>query len=768
MDPWVKELEVSTSTSTSTGKNGSGQSEGNVGGNVSKLAENRGSFRSNKRDRLGGSQSPEKSSEQSAIDEIGPEERAALFEKAMSSPEYCDEVGILLSFARFVGFRDGQPLFFEGDPGDSLYILLDGECCVTNDVLQNAAAEARRLAEEMEKRMVEEGIKIPKKESKNKNSSQRNVSVQLAKERARAATKQKVVPIGGEGIEEGGVGGDAALGDGSGSGSGASDSPETASPPGSNSPSTPQMRKRGSVGQGVVVKTDSPAANVNYRRNSLAKESGKGSNLQLTDPALSQTANKNRSMTILGTFKDMLSGKDNQANLWEKIVLTPGEVLYRGQVGDCFGELSVLSSMPRTTSVIATKPSLFLAINKEDWAKFIYKRRHRRKIVHRHLQTNMMERLANMNISFFESVDQKKYAELAGSVEVMDCPPHQVIMKQGDRGDKFYVIMHGKCLVEVKARTDSPNNDLTDVGKDWKGELGRGKYFGEIALVMDSPRKATVTTIEQTMLLAIDAKTFKLFFQGNPNALAEVQIRMLGEKADLLSVLMIPRARVLFRNFLETEHAEENMVFWEAVDSFEGKYKPGDQSMEVVLEQDSTKTLPQYEEAKNIWDSYLKVGAELQVNISSKMRQNIQKMISMCGKWTDGIDVVNDGTTTRKMLETSCEYLRSRTVFNEAKQEIYRLMVRDSYPRFKKSDPFIVFIKEIGLYSETNVNTAELLKLKNKNDTFGDKRKMVTSGLMDNVKGGMRQMASRAASSKGVLMGQKSYRISKPLNSTDE
>ena len=127
--------------------------------------------------------------------------------------------------------------------------------------------------------------------------------------------------------------------------------------------------------------------------------------------------------------------------------------------------------------------------------------------------------------------------------------------------------------------------------------------------------------------------------------------------------------------------------------------------------------------------------------------------------WMDGEDVVNNGTATRKVLESSCGYIRNRTLFNEAKQEIYRLMVRDSYPRFKKSKPFLDFIKAIGLYSEANTTRAELLKLRNKEGTFADKRLKAAGGMLDNVNKGMRQMASRAASSKGVLMGQKSFKI---------
>ena len=54
-----------------------------------------------------------------------------------------------------------------------------------------------------------------------------------------------------------------------------------------------------------------------------------------------------------------------------------------------------------------------------------------------------MSKLSKMKISFFESVSVDRYAQLADSVAVMDCPPKTTIMNQGERGDKFYVIMNG-------------------------------------------------------------------------------------------------------------------------------------------------------------------------------------------------------------------------------------------------------------------------------------------------------------------------------------
>ena len=86
-----------------------------------------------------------------------------------------------------------------------------------------------------------------------------------------------------------------------------------------------------------------------------------------------------------------------------------------------------------------------------------------------------------------------------GRLEVYE--PGQVIVKQGDRidaGSKFYLIRRGRVEV-VK----------TVVGKEQKqAELGPGRYFGEVALLMNQPRNATGRAVDRVEVYAVDRATF--------------------------------------------------------------------------------------------------------------------------------------------------------------------------------------------------------------------------------------------------------------------
>jgi CRP-like cAMP-binding protein len=70
----------------------------------------------------------------------------------------------------------------------------------------------------------------------------------------------------------------------------------------------------------------------------------------------------------------------------------------------------------------------------------------------------------------------------------------ETIIREGDAGDLFYIVEDGRCEVWV---------DGERVREAWPGEA-----FGEIALLRDVPRTATVTALEDTKLLALERDDF--------------------------------------------------------------------------------------------------------------------------------------------------------------------------------------------------------------------------------------------------------------------
>ena len=83
-----------------------------------------------------------------------------------------------------------------------------------------------------------------------------------------------------------------------------------------------------------------------------------------------------------------------------------------------------------------------------------------------------------------------------------------IVIKQGDEGDNFYVVDSGTFDIYQ----DVPAEDGAEGGPTVHKALGRVGHlgsFGELALLYNCPRKATVQAAEDSVLWALDRLTFR-------------------------------------------------------------------------------------------------------------------------------------------------------------------------------------------------------------------------------------------------------------------
>lgn len=93
------------------------------------------------------------------------------------------------------------------------------------------------------------------------------------------------------------------------------------------------------------------------------------------------------------------------------------------------------------------------------------------------------------NSKLLSLVDRPDLFHLAEHAVVQEVAAGQVIVKQGDPGETFYLLVTGEVSIYVK-----------EVGKE-VARLGAGSFFGEVAVVTRQPRSATVTATLPTRLL---------------------------------------------------------------------------------------------------------------------------------------------------------------------------------------------------------------------------------------------------------------------------
>jgi len=108
-------------------------------------------------------------------------------------------------------------------------------------------------------------------------------------------------------------------------------------------------------------------------------------------------------------------------------------------------------------------------------------------------QSPSLDELAG--VPLLANLPHDSLARLAEGMERREPEPGEVVLREGDQGDRFYVVLSG--MLPVRRH---------DVGQ--RRVLMPGEYFGEVALVEDVPRTATVSAVRASAVASCDEAAF--------------------------------------------------------------------------------------------------------------------------------------------------------------------------------------------------------------------------------------------------------------------
>ena len=186
---------------------------------------------------------------------------------------------------------------------------------------------------------------------------------------------------------------------------------------------------------------------------------------------------------VSGTAKVTVTEKNGS----EKVVGTLS-------TGDSFGETALIEKGVRTASVVATEPTAVFEITRAGFEKFLASNAEKREKL-----TNKI-RLGKMLLAspVFSFMTQKQIAFLIRNLRPERVKQGSVIFRQGDAGDRFYIIQEGSIHLE---RIENSIKTLDII-------LKSGNFFGEMALVKNIPRTATAEAITDSLLFSLDKECF--------------------------------------------------------------------------------------------------------------------------------------------------------------------------------------------------------------------------------------------------------------------
>src|SRR5688572_20815074 len=114
----------------------------------------------------------------------------------------------------------------------------------------------------------------------------------------------------------------------------------------------------------------------------------------------------------------------------------------------------------------------------------------------------------------FKGLDDNELQEMADLTQLCMYPPEHVLCQEGAYEDKFYIVAEGSVVISKKM-LEGAGERILRVG-------GRGDLVGEMALIQNAPRAATVRTLTECTTLEMGKKDFETLLSKSPRMAIDI------------------------------------------------------------------------------------------------------------------------------------------------------------------------------------------------------------------------------------------------------
>ncbi len=277
--------------------------------------------------------------------------------------------------------------------------------------------------------------------------------------------------------------------------------------------------------------------------------------------------------------------------------------------------------------------------------------------------------LQNLNMTLLSGFDSTRISLMMHFFNVIEFKADEVLYKEGAECDLFRIITSGQVECTFNGHKSLKNP---------------GEYLGEIFILLGKDHRwaTTVRTTTNCTFLQCSYDDLERFCELEPQVKAEFELKLYGSVCKIESILNHRLSRVLFGQHLKKELASENLNFWMAVEAIKREKNSMlkaardtvvlfDIRDDAEVERDKKEDTLQADAWTliSIYNHFIADSGKEQVNIAGKLRERIDQAYK------------NDN------LELS--------LLEEARNEIVRLMSRDNFARFKKSDRMKLLMEQI-------------------------------------------------------------------------
>jgi CRP-like cAMP-binding protein len=149
-------------------------------------------------------------------------------------------------------------------------------------------------------------------------------------------------------------------------------------------------------------------------------------------------------------------------------------------------------------------------------------------------------------VQIFSRLDDSELLQLASQCKVWKVAPDHTIFREGDDGEQLYIIQEGRVriLLNTRGQDGAPTQGTINT-------LHTGQSFGELVLLDGKTRTATVSTLEQSVLLVLHERDFARLCESNPRIGYRVMRDLAGDLAYKLR-----SSNLLLRGNIRWQHDE--------------------------------------------------------------------------------------------------------------------------------------------------------------------------------------------------------------------
>lgn len=174
-------------------------------------------------------------------------------------------------------------------------------------------------------------------------------------------------------------------------------------------------------------------------------------------------------------------------------VLKDGKPIVELGPGESFGELALMYGSPRLATVKALEDSVVWAVDRGTFRGIV---------IDMSFQKRRLYEGFLRSVPLLQTLHDSELFRICDALQAVEYQPGQTIVQQGQIGHEFYIIEEGTAVISMHQPDDGPAAEV-EVAR-----ISTGDYFGELALIHDAPRAATVKALTPVKCIVLSKADF--------------------------------------------------------------------------------------------------------------------------------------------------------------------------------------------------------------------------------------------------------------------